>query len=74
MMIYAVLHNYCIYESSAETVSLHKTLCGAWKAKHKLQWDAEIEERENHIKYGYPRRGEYWLSIQWWGIKKFKIV
>jgi len=37
MKVYAFLYNYCIYESSAETISLHFTKRDAYYAMRKKE-------------------------------------
>lgn len=71
--IYAVLHNPMFHESSAETISLHWTIAGAYKSFRKMIVDAYKEERENHLTWGFPRRGEKYNRFEWFGIRKRQI-
>lgn len=74
-MIYAVLHNPMIMESAATTLSVHKTLAGAYKAMKAHMIAVYNEEREFELRYGrkglWPARK--YLDWQWWGIEKIEL-
>lgn len=76
MTIYEFLYNSCTCESSAETMSLHKTLKGAYKAMRKHRWDACVEHREEQLTWGEGLIGRFWFydSFKWWGIRKADLV
>ena len=73
MTVYAVLHNSMYMESAASTLSIHKTLTGAYKKMQAHKWKTYQEERDNVLRRGRWRRGGKYLAWQWWGIKRFKI-
>jgi hypothetical protein len=67
MIVWAFQYTYCIYESSFETISLHKTAKGAYKAmkKHILKEYEEWRERKQMFKHG---------EMEDWRVIKIKIL
>ena len=55
--VFVFMHNPCTYESEAVTISVHKTLIGAWKACHKEHYTAWLDARKNALTYGNSRDG-----------------
>lgn len=71
MKVYQFLYNDFVWESAAYTISIHRTLAGAYKAMraHRL---AKYEEWRNE-KGGYAKDAkEGWA--QWWGIVPIEIM
>jgi len=75
MIIYEALHNPMYHESTAETLSMHKTLAGAYKAMRGHRVKECVEHREMNLKYG----NDYWAKqhsyddFKWWGIRKREL-
>lgn len=64
--VYIFYYNSCIHESSAEAVSLHKTLKGAYDAMRKDKMEAYNIWFEDRLIFGktpYEKhaRHEYWF-------------
>lgn len=75
MQVYEVLHNPMYHESGAVTLSLHRTLNGAYKAMraHRVK---ECEEfRDDQLLYGTDQlsRHRRYDDFKWWGVRKNKV-
>ena len=75
MLIYEVLYNPMYYESAAQTLSIHKTLAGAYKAMRKHRWNACVEHREDRLRFGNDGRARQYQydAFKWWGIRKREL-
>ena len=75
MTIYEFLYNSCTCESAAATISIHRTLKGAYEAMRKHRWDTCIEDREMKLRFGNHGSLKRWHydSWQWWGIRKRQL-
>lgn len=75
MFVYEALHNSCIYESAAATISLHRTLKGAYNVVRKARWDTCVRNRDLALEYGNHglRRGMIFEDSEWWGVRKIKV-
>ena len=75
MIIYEFLYNSCTCESAAATISLHRTLKGAYEAMRKHRWDACVEDRNMKLQYGNHclLKRWHWDSWKWWGIRKQEL-
>lgn len=74
--VYEFLYNSCTCESAAETVSIHRTLKGAYKAMRKHKWDACVEHREEYLFWGssyFPFKLNF-DAWKWWGIRKVEVL
>ena len=82
MKVFEALHNPMVYESSAGTLSVHRTREGAEKAiaAHKAKEKAEHDEMysnerlaeselAHYKKYPKPAFDEH----QWWGVNEIEI-
>lgn len=74
--VYEFLYNSCTCESAAATVSIHKTLKGAYNAMRKHKWDACVEHREEYLTWG---KGYFTFKLnfdawKWWGIRKVEVL
>lgn len=72
MVIYEFLFNWSTCESAAETISIHKTLAGAYRAMRAHRLAACVEYREERLRFGtdfLTRRHKY-DDWKWWGIRK----
>ena len=77
MIIYEFLYNSCTCESAAATMSLHRTLKGAYDAMRKHRWDVCVEDRNEQIRYGKDwimSRFHKYDDWKWWGIRKRVLV
>ena len=76
MSVYEFLYNSCTCESAAETVSIHRTLKGAYEAMRKHRWAMCVEHREEQLACGEGIVGRFWSydSFKWWGIRKKKVI
>lgn len=79
MKVYEFLFNGCIYESSAATMSLHKTKHGAWKAMNKWLNNRFIEEYDFRNKHGKFKEdelcGAWKVGVhEWWGIGEIELL
>ena len=64
----------CIYESSFEFLSLHKSAIGAYKAMKAHMLKEYQQEFERRIQFGKRyNRGEKYLIYQAWRIHKVKL-
>lgn len=54
--LYGFFHCPCVYESAARLVSLHATKAGAWRAKHRHQWQRWEELRAPGYRRGTESR------------------
>lgn len=70
MIIYEALYNPCIHESGCVTISVHKTLKGAYNAMkiHRMvEWEQYLgfsKKYRNRIKFG---------EHKWWGVGRIKL-
>lgn len=74
MKVYQFLHNDFVWESAAHTVSIHRTIAGAYKAMrtHRL---AEYEKwRGQQTPRRYRSIGEKEGWAKWWGIVPIEII
>lgn len=74
MKVYAFLHNCCTCESAAETISLHKTLKGAYQAMRKHRLKLCVEHRETRLKFGKKYYNWKYDNFRWWGIEKVDVI
>lgn len=72
MILYQALYNSMIHESSAYTLSIHKTRKGAEMAiefhKKEIKDKWEDDFRENEERREYP-----WDFCQWWGVEEIEL-
>ena len=77
MMVYAVLYNPMYEESATETLSLHETLKGAYRAMRNHKEKIFNESREDMLRFGkkdsWFRWGK-WDKWQWWDICKREVT
>lgn len=77
MSVFAFLYNSNCHESSARTISLHKTKAGAYKAMRKHRVAECVDRRERKIEFGrgrlYGREYQY-DDFCWWGIEEMKVA
>ena len=73
MKIYAFIYNFDIFESSPETISLHKTKKGAFKAMNKFINNVFQEIRNNSLTYGKRGDEDHIYSQDYCGIKTFEL-
>lgn len=72
MQVWAFWRNPCIYESAAETISLHRTKQGAWKAKNRFMNLLAINEREADLRHGVDR-GRKYMEYQSFGLEAIDV-
>jgi len=72
VIVYEVLYNPMYCESSAETLSIHRTLAGAYKAMRKHRVKECIEHREANLRCGndYFAKQCSYDAFKWWGLRK----
>lgn len=85
MKLYEALYNCMIHESSAATLSLHRTKEGAEKAieEHKAEVKKEWENRreimrttetkETYDAFHGDDEPDEWAVFQWWGIGEIEV-
>jgi len=68
--VYEFIYNSCVYESSARTMSIHKSISGAYKAMKTHRLKTYNEWRKQSREWRKP-----WLDThdQHWGILKTKL-
>ncbi len=74
-IIYLALYNDCIYESSARTLSAHRTKEGAEKAiaDHKFNKQKEHDEMFSSCKE--DDRPDFTFDWdKWWGVEECEII
>jgi len=75
-IVYQFLYNECIHESSAMTVSIHKTRKGAemamdfHKEQKRKEWDEMNKDRDPKDTFDYGKFG----LMEWWGIGEIEIL
>lgn len=77
MIVYQFIYCSCIYESGWDTVSLHKTKLGAYRAMNKYLNDWFTKEFDKRIKVGK----KVWSMDTWkigthaaWGVSEIKLL
>ncbi len=73
MRVYAFMHNPCVWESEASTVSLHATLAGAWRALRAHKFAEAQERREAFLMHGMPYDPKWSDRSQSWFIHTFWV-
>ena len=72
--VYEFIFCDCVFESSYTTISLHKTMLGAYKAMRKFIIDLAIEHREAEIRRGKDiHAGFKWNFSIGYSIRKREI-
>lgn len=70
MTIYEALHNSDTFESTASTISIHKTKEGAENAIRKSK---ERVKKEHDILYKDFESDHEWNFGHWWGIRENQL-
>ena len=70
--IYEFRYTDCIYESGYYTISVHKTLKGAYKAMRKFLTNSYMEWYNERITYGKYNFDSF-VGTQSWKISKTKL-
>jgi hypothetical protein len=71
---YGVFYSYCIYESAESLVSLHRSKKTALAAKHMLQYEICVEERNKALKYGKRYYENKWYNGVSFSILEIKLL
>jgi len=71
VVFWMALHNPNIHESSAYTISLHKTKEGAKKAVEESK--REVKKEYNEVYDESDDIAPEWDRFHWWGIKKQEV-
>lgn len=78
MKIYEFIFCHCTFESSALTISIHKTKLGAFKAMNKFINDEFLHEYNQRIIYGKYKSifGNAWkVGVnQYWGVVEKELL
>lgn len=75
-IVYALMHNPCVYESAAGLLSLHATRKGAWRAKIAHAWKREVDHREDYLRGYAPRsRRRESLFPEWeaYSVERYEV-